>query len=241
MSSGTNLAIPARLVKFDLNCDLGENEPRARTAALMRYITSANIACGGHAGNLEGMRSAVILTLKHKVQIGAHPGLNDRAKFGRIARTINAADLKTLLLQQVSALERIARDAGARLHHIKLHGALYHMVEEQSALRRAFLEVVREFWPRMIVYSMAGGEVARAAMDAGLKCWAEGFLDRRYTANGFLVPRHQSGAVLTPGEFQERLASLRNLPIHAKTWCIHSDTKSAVEFARRAKAAFSSR
>jgi UPF0271 protein len=238
MSAGTNLALPARLVKFDLNCDLGENEPRARTAALMRYITSANIACGGHAGNLESMRPAVTLALKYHVQIGAHPGLNDRANFGRSVLPISAADLKTLMLQQVSALERIARDAGARLHHIKLHGALYHMVEEKSSLRQAFLEVVREFWPSLIVYSIADGQVGRAAIKAGLKSWGEGFLDRRYTVDGRLVSRNQPGAVLTPGEFQERLASLRNLPIHAKTWCIHSDTKSAVEFARRAKAAF---
>jgi 5-oxoprolinase (ATP-hydrolysing) subunit A len=240
MSAGTKLAIPARLVKFDLNCDLGENEPRARTATLMRYITSANIACGGHAGNIATMRSAVTLALKYQVQIGAHPGLNDRANFGRSVQPINAADLKTLILQQVSALERIARQAGTRLHHIKLHGALYHMVEEQSALRQAFLEVVREFWSSLIVYSMAGGEVAAEASKAGLKTWREGFLDRRYTVDGQLVSRRQPGAVLTQIQFEERLKSLRNLPIHAKTWCIHSDTKKAVEFARRAKAAFSS-
>ena len=240
MSSGRKIAIPACLVKLDLNCDLGENEPRTRTAALMRHITSANIACGGHAGNIESMRSAVTLALQYHVAIGAHPGLNDRSNFGRIAQAISAADFKTLVLQQVSALERIAREAGARLRHVKLHGALYHMVEEQSALRRAFLEVMREFWPSLIVYGIAGGEVAGGASKAGLKSWSEGFLDRRYTADGQLVPRNQSGAVLTLSEFQTRLESLQNLPIYAKTWCIHSDTKDAVEFARRAKIAFCS-
>jgi 5-oxoprolinase (ATP-hydrolysing) subunit A len=239
MSSGTNIAIPARLVKFDLNCDLGENEPPARTAALMRYVTSANIACGGHAGDVESMRAAVKLALKNKVQIGAHPGLNDRANFGRIAQAISPAELKTLVLQQVSALERVAHDAGARLHHIKLHGALYHMVEEQNNLRRAFLEGLQEFWPSLTVYSIAGGEVARGAARAGLKSSSEGFLDRGYTKDGRLIPRTQPGAVLTLSEFAQRLESLQRLPIKAKTWCIHSDTKDAIEFARRAKVAFS--
>jgi UPF0271 protein len=239
MPAWTNVAIPARFVKFDLNCDLGENEPRARTGALMRYVTSANVACGGHAGDVESMRAAVKLAVKHKVRIGAHPGLYDRANFGRIAQPITAAEFKTLVFQQVSVLERIARDAAVRLHHIKLHGALYHMVEEESALRRALVELVKEFWPKLIVYSIAGGEVTGAVGKAGLKSWGEGFLDRGYTEDGRLITRNQPGAVLTLREFEERLQSLHRLPIQAKTWCIHSDTKDAVEFARQAKEALS--
>src|SRR5262245_19829280 len=146
--------LPAHLMTFDLNCDLGENEPRKITAALMRSVTSANIACGGHAGDLDTMRIAVKLALRHNVRIGAHPGLPDRANFGRLPTPITAADFKTLVLQQVSALERIAHDAGARLHHIKLHGALYHMVEQQPALRRAYLEMLREFWPNALIFSL---------------------------------------------------------------------------------------
>ncbi len=229
--------IPARLVKFDLNCDLGENEPRTRTAALMRYVTSANIACGGHAGDLESMRAAAKLAIKQRVRIGAHPGLNDPRNFGRIARPISAREFKTIVLQQVCALERIIRDEGARLHHIKLHGALYHMVEDERILCRAFVELVKEFWPKLVVYSMAGGQVARAVRRAGLKSWGEGFLDRGHASDGKLIPRSQPGAVLTPGEFKKRLHSL---PVSAETWCIHSDTENSVRFARQARAEFSS-
>ena len=176
-------AIPpfsARLVNFDLNCDLGENEPRKITAALMPLITSANIACGGHAGDFDSMRATVHLAVKHRVNVGAHPGFADRANFGRRALPITIAEFKTLLFQQISALDRIAQDAGAELHHVKLHGALYHMVEEQSALRRAFLEMVGEFWPRAVIFSLAGGSVTRAAARSKLRSWGEGFLDRGY-------------------------------------------------------------
>src|SRR5690242_9126772 len=123
MPSRTNFAISTRLVKFDLNCDLGENEPAARTAVLMQYVSSANIACGGHAGGVRSMRAAIRLAVRNKVRIGAHPGFYDRPNFGRLAQPLTPTEFEVLLLQQISALERIARETDAQLHHIKLHGA----------------------------------------------------------------------------------------------------------------------
>src|SRR5688500_18309234 len=119
-------------MRFDLNCDLGEGEPRARTEALMRVITSANVACGGHAGDLASMERCVALAKKFKVRLGAHPGTADRAGFGRGELKITPAELELLLLQQVGTLERIARAHGVKLHHIKLHGALYHATERDG-------------------------------------------------------------------------------------------------------------
>ena len=247
MPARPNAPLPTRLVKFDLNSDLGENEPRKLTAALMRYITSANIACGGHAGDVESMRTTVDLSLKHKVHIGAHPGLPDRANFGRGSVKISVADFKTLVLQQISALERIVHDAGATLHHIKLHGALYHMVEEKPVVCRAYLEMVQEFWPNVIIFSFAGGTVAKAAAKNQIPSWGEGFLDRGYYDKQRLVRRGEPGSLLTMEEFSARLNSLRekgtitavfpeqSLRLAAKTWCIHSDTPDALQFAKLAR------
>lgn len=239
-------------MKFDLNCDLGENEPTRFTAALMRSVTSVNIACGGHAGDFQTMRAAVRLAVKNKVHIGAHPGLFDRSNFGRREMRISIADFQTLLIQQIGALDVIARNENAQIHHVKLHGALYHLVEDRPPLRRAYFEIVREFWPDAFIYSFAGGPVSEDASATGLKSWGEGFLDRAYTDPTRLVPRGEPGSVLKLDEFTDRLKDLLKnstvksyvleepLRVPAKTWCIHSDTREALEFAKRARAAFES-
>lgn len=246
MSARPDDPVSAHRVKFDLNCDLGEGEKR--TAALMRRISSANIACGGHAGDVDSMRATVRLALDHGVHIGAHPGLCDPENFGRRELPISVAEFRTLLLQQVSALERIVRDAGAKLHHIKLHGALYHMVESQASLRRAYLETVREFWPVAIIFSLAGGSVAHAAARLNLRCWGEGFLDRSYDDATHLTPRDQVGSVLSKREFLQRIESLVRtgevltktglVNLAAQTWCIHSDHPRATSYAAHAAQAF---
>ncbi|HEV8543715.1 MAG TPA: LamB/YcsF family protein [Verrucomicrobiae bacterium] len=234
-------------MRYDLNCDLGEGEPIRKTAALMRYVTSANIACGGHAGDAETMRAAVQLAVKHHVHVGAHPGLADRTGFGRNAGELSATGFKLLVLHQVSALHTIIRTRHAHLHHIKLHGALYHMVESDAALRRAFLEMIADYWPNTFVYVRAGGSVQRDAK--GVKVWPEGFLDRGYKADGSLVPRTEEGALLDRRQFAERLRALRRreaiqceereaLELEARTWCIHGDAEHSIEFARAARRAF---
>ena len=153
-------------------------------------------------------------------------------------------DLELLLLQQVGALERIARAEGARLHHIKLHGALYHASEADSALGRGYVNAVRRWWPRCIIYAKAGGSVAKLARRSGLKVWEEAFADRAYRADGSLQPRGEPGAVLSDGEeVLRRVRLLRShgeilsdsitlLRLRPQTLCLHSDTPQAVELAQ---------
>lgn len=223
-------------MKVDFNCDLGENEPLARTEELMRMVTSANIACGGHAGGVESMKACLRLAEQHGVKIGAHPGLPDRAGFGRGTGPVLAAELRLAVLQQVSALETLAGTTGATLHHIKLHGALYHLTEEDETLRDAFLSLVEECWPSVMLYALAGGRVVAGARRRGLRVWEEAFLDRGYLPNGQLVPRGEPGALLN-GDIQlrERLNLLIKesrvkctdgsfLKLQAQTLCLHADT-----------------
>jgi UPF0271 protein len=228
-------------MRFDLNCDLGEGEPRARTVALMRAITSANVACGGHAGDIASMERCVALAKKHKVRLGAHPGAVDRAGFGREELRITPAELELLLLQQVGALERIAHAHSVKLHHIKLHGALYHATERDRRLAKAYLEIVRRWWPDALVYALAGGTVAKLAKRM---VWGEVFLDRNYLDNGTLVPRSESNALLkNVQEVRERVEQLARgtvisvegkvIRVNARTLCVHGDTPRAVEFASR--------
>jgi 5-oxoprolinase (ATP-hydrolysing) subunit A len=230
---------------LDLNCDLGEGE--RDTAALMDCVTSANIACGGHAGDFESMKLAVRLAIERGVRIGAHPGLADRAGFGRNVTTVSLDDFTRLMLEQTGRLEAILNaKSSARLHHIKLHGALYHLVEESAALRESYLALVAKFWPELIVYARAGGRVTAEADRFGVKVWPEGFLDRAYRADGTLVPRSTPGAMLTREQFQERLRRVRTgaafpsadggaVALNAVTWCLHGDSPHALDLARRAR------
>ena len=231
------------LIRYDINCDLGEGEPARKTKELMRHITSANIACGGHAGTLCSMTLAVREAIAAGVNIGAHPGLFDRENFGRGDVKISTEMFETLLVLQISALQTVAAAEGGKLHHVKLHGSLYHCTDENPAFRRTFISVMRRFWPRVIVFARAGGKTACAASDAGLTVWPEGFLDRNYREDGELAPRGSSAAVLGLKEFTERVASLARgkSPVLVKfgspvrTWCIHSDTPHAIKFACLAK------
>ena len=180
---------------WDLNCDLGEGEPWTRTRALLRQVTSANVACGGHAGDALTMERVVVEAKALGVRLGAHPGVP--GAFGRGEVTLSPQQLQTLVLQQVGALDLLARRHGSRLHHIKLHGALYHAVESDNALGRAYVEAVARWFPKVTIYSRAGGLVLTLAHKAGITAWAEGFFDRAYQADGQLVPRNQDWALLT--------------------------------------------
>jgi len=231
-------------MKLDLNCDLGESEPPARTRALMRWITSANIACGGHAGDARSMRTCVRLAKIFKVNVGAHPGPWSRADHGRSGVNVTPDELELLLLQQVGALEKIAVSEGARLHHLKLHGALYHAVEADVKLARRYARVVARHWPRAIVYAFTQGHVLPAIGQVGLRGFAEGFADRAYQADGRLVPRAKPGAVL--GSVAAAVARLNDvragrgiqtveggrLRLRMDTLCVHADSPGAVRLVR---------
>jgi 5-oxoprolinase (ATP-hydrolysing) subunit A len=227
---------PAR---YDINCDLGEGEAARKTKALMRHITSASIACGGHAGTLQTMSRAVGKALEAGVKIGAHPGLSDPTGFGRRMVELSVDAFETLLLQQIGALEKVASEQGAQLHHVKLHGALYHLTDFNRPMRDAYLSLLRQLWPSLILFARAGGETARDGEKAGIAVWPEGFLDRLYLPDETLSPRGSSGAILNRLDFVRRLNSLAQgmspISVPVRTWCIHSDTPNALEFARLAR------
>lgn len=232
---------------LDLNCDLGEGEPLSRTNSLMRSITSANVACGGHAGDLNTLETCVRLAKELGVNFGAHPGSWDRVSFGRAAHAITPDELELLLLHQVGAIEMVAHAKGLGLHHIKLHGTLYHASDSNEELGWRYVSAVARWWPKVRVYARAGGTVARLGRKAGVPVWEEVFLDRGYFNDGTLVPRNGDGAQITsPNEVRARLRSLARsgqvisvsgepVRVKAQTACIHSDTPRAVERARAAR------
>jgi UPF0271 protein len=231
-------------MKMDLNCDLGEGEDLSRTRALMRWITSANVACGGHAGNLRTMEVCVRLAKQHGLRLGAHPGPWSRHDFGRGRVVITPDEFELLLLQQIGALERIAWRHGVKLHHIKLHGSLYHVSEESAALGRRYVEVVRRWWPRCMVYARAGGRVVGLARRAGLESWEGVFADRNYRDDRSLVARDAGNALVTDvTAVRERVQRLLAhgemeavsggiIHLRFRTICLHSDTQSAPQLAR---------
>jgi len=235
-------------MKLDLNCDLGEGEPLVRTRALMRWIASANVACGGHAGDARSMRACVRLAKQSGVKLGAHPGPWSRADRGRGPVRISADELELLLLQQVGALEKIANSERVHLNHIKLHGALYHAVEAEAVLARAYVRCVATHWPQAKIYALAGGRVVSAAKGRGVPCLAEGFADRAYQADGRLVPRTKPGAVLSNvAESVLRVRALlagrgltardgRRLVLQIETVCVHSDSPHALRLVRELSA-----
>lgn len=232
-------------MRWDINCDLGEGEPLEQTRALMRCVTSANVACGGHAGDVQSMERCALLSVRHGVRLGAHPGLVDG--FGRAPTAVAVQDLETLLVQQVGALQAVARACRARLHHVKLHGSLYHAVEQEAPLRRAFLRSMARWFPGLKVYALAGGRVAAEAARSGVVVWQEGFLDRAYRDDGTLVPRGDSAALLTDArQRRERLERLREggglvsaggrpLVARPRTLCVHGDSRDAIALSRLAR------
>jgi UPF0271 protein len=209
-----------------LNADLGEHEPPARTRALMRLVDLANIACGVHAGSPATMERCVKLAREHGVRIGAHPGL--AGEFGRGSANIDASAVRTLVVGQASALA-----AFAPLHHVKLHGSLYHAVEASPVLAAAYVAVVRENFPGVAIVAFAAGRVLPAARAAGVPVLAEVFAERGYRPDGSLVPRGEPGALITdPAQVVARLPALRG-----DTICIHADSPNAPAIARSVRAA----
>lgn len=229
---------------IDLNCDLGEGEPVARTRALMSSIGSANVACGGHAGDAATLRATVALARRYRVRLGAHPGAWSRADRGRGRAGVPPADLVLLLLHQVGAISAVAAVERVRLHHIKLHGSLYHAVEADAALARAYIRTVATYWPKTTIYAMAGGRVVELAQRMGVASRAEVFADRAYLPDGRLVERGRPGAVIEDVTVVEhRVRDLiagrgvtaidgTRIVCRVDTLCIHADTPGAPRMAR---------
>ena len=226
---------------IDINADVGEGMDDEE---LFPYVTSANIACGFHAGDPSTMNRTVANALSRGVHIGAHPGHADKANFGRIAVEIPGDELEQLVLYQVAALDGFVRARGARLAHVKPHGALYHQANEFPDLARAIAEAVRRFDASLVLVGAPGSLLLEAGLEAGLPVAGEGFADRRYRPDGTLVSRKEPGALLTdPAEAAEQAVHLARdgwvvasdgsrVAMKPETICLHGDTPGAASIAR---------
>jgi UPF0271 protein len=218
------------LYSIDLNCDLGEGGQH--DDAVMPLISSANIACGGHAGDIESIQATVSLARDHATAIGSHPGHLDPEHFGRRALPISPDAVADLVLCQVS---RIASAAGDDLHHVKLHGALYHQVGTNEALAIAVSRSLAGEWPHLLLYAAAGSLLTAIAENEGLCVIPEAFTDRRYNESGELVSRTQDNAIVeNPNEAATQAYEIvqrnvittpsgKQIPISAETLCVHGD------------------
>jgi UPF0271 protein len=223
---------------IDLNSDLGEGMPS--DAEIMRYVTSANVACGGHAGDSETMRRTILLAQERGVSVGAHPGYPDRDNFGRRALDLPAEVLGAALRAQLGALAAIAETVGARLRHVKAHGALYNRGERDPAISDILASAVAEFDPKLLLVCPPGSAMAASAASYRLRIAREGFCDRAYEADGTLRSRALPGALLTdPVEAADQAVRLASRGEY-DTLCVHGDTPGAPRIAaevRRALAA----
>jgi UPF0271 protein len=232
---------------IDLNADLGESPERladGSDAELMRYITSASIACGGHAGDAATMEQTLELAQQNNVAAGAHPGYPDRVGFGRTALNIPLAELESSIADQINALFVISRRLKIPIVHVKPHGALYHACNHDAAIARIVGRAVLAIDPRLIIIGQAGASCLRVYREMGLRIAAEAFADRAYEPDGSLCNRALPGAVLDSPELASAqavslvmrkrvLTASSELAISADTLCIHSDTSQAAAIARR--------
>ncbi len=237
---------------MDINSDMGEGFgawDMGNDALLLDYITSTNIACGWHAGDPARMKKLVELATAKKVHIGAHPGLPDLVGFGRREMAISEQDAYNYVLYQAGALQAFINAAGNRLHHVKPHGALYNQAAKDMKLARGIARAVKDLGGNVILYGLAGSYLIDAAKELNVPVWQEVFADRKYTKEGFLVPRTQVGAVIEDeSEALKQVMSMSKegkviaidgseIKIQADTLCIHGDNPHAVEFAKKIKAA----
>ena len=237
---------------IDLNCDLGESFGAwtlGHDAALLPLITSANVACGFHAGDPAVMKATVRAALRCGVALGAHPGLPDLVGFGRRNLDISAEEAFDMTVYQLGALAAVAQAEGGRLHHLKPHGALYNMAATNAALAEAIAEAVYKVQPDLMLYGLAGSELTRAGEKLGLRTAHEVFADRTYQANGTLTPRRQPDALITDADAavaqvlrlvqtgKVRSQQGPDITIRADTVCLHGDGPHALEFAQRLRAA----
>ena len=234
---------------IDINADIGEGWD---DAALVPFVTSVNIACGGHAGDESSMRTALELAARHHLRAGAHPSFPDRAGFGRRSMTMTHDDFCAVIGAQILALAALAKSAGVTLTHVKPHGALYHSLYTDDSMARAFVRLISHSLsnsdspaPPMAVVTIHGGALATWCADAGIPVWFEGYADRGYTKAGNLAPRGTKGSLITDPETAARQAlSLADgqpfptidggqvsIPL-LQTICIHSDTPGAGAIAK---------
>jgi len=239
--------------RIDLNCDMGESYGAWKMGAdaeVMPFISSANIACGFHAGDPATIRKTVRLAADHGVAIGAHPSLPDLQGFGRRAMQISPQDMYDLVLYQAGAVEAFARAAGARLHHVKCHGMLYNMAANDEPLSDACARAVKDLGGDVILYALSGSRMMQCAERIGVRAVGECFADRGYRDDGTLAPRGTPGAMIEDESksVAQALAMVeegivtsvsgKRVPVAPGTLCLHGDQPGAVRFAKALRAAF---
>jgi 5-oxoprolinase (ATP-hydrolysing) subunit A len=231
--------------KIDLNCDMGEGMDTDE--AIFPFISSANIACGYHAGNADMMRHTIALALEHQVAIGAHPSYPDRENFGRkdiLGTTLREEDLPAVILDQLVVLQTICGEFGTRLHHVKPHGALYNRAAKDARVSALICRVIRDFDPALHVYGLSGSEMKEQTERYGLRFIPEVFADRTYQDDGSLTPRTNIGALIDDPTLavmqvlkmvrEGRVVTIngKEIPLLAGTVCIHGDGSHAAAFAQ---------
>src|SRR5215207_9027553 len=230
-------------MQIDLNCDMGEGI--GNEAGIMPFISSANIACGFHAGNGETISHTMDLAVQYGVHVGAHPSFRDRENFGRKEMHLPAEKLYAVIIEQLIKMDLIAKEKGIALHHVKPHGALYNMAARNRQMARVMVQAVSDFTGGIILYGLSGSVLIEEAKIMGLPTLSEVFADRTYQDDGSLLPRTQSGAVITDeNEMLAQVLQMINqssvtsfsgkvIPIVAETICIHGDGPHATAFARK--------
>lgn len=227
---------------IDINCDLGEG--MANDEQLMPFISSANIACGYHAGDAQTMRQTVALCLKYDVSIGAHPSFSDRENFGRKEIQLPPGEVYHLIINQIITLEKILLEAGATLRHVKPHGALYNMAAKDASLAAAIAQAVKDFNPNLVLFGLCNSHLIWEGEGIGLKTAREAFADRTYQEDGSLTPRKTPGALIEdPAQAVAQVLEMveegrvttisgKKISIAPDTICLHGDGANAVAIAK---------
>lgn len=230
------------MVTIDINCDLGEGFENDEV--LFNYISSANIACGFHAGNASVMHKTVSIAIEKGVAIGAHPGFQDLANFGRSETFLSEEEIYDIVLYQIGSLYSFVKACGGMLHHVKPHGALYNMAARDSSMASAIVNAIYDFDKNLILYALSGSEMITSAIQKGLQTASEVFSDRTYQDDGSLTPRSNVNAMITNESacVNQVLQMVKNrnvksitgnlISLSADTICIHGDGDHAVEFAK---------
>ena len=231
----------------DLNCDLGESFGRFKLGEqeeILKYVTSANIACGFHSGDPTVMRETVKLAIDNGVKIGAHPGLPDLNGFGRREMAITPQEGYDMVVYQIGALQGFLETFNEEMQHVKPHGALYNMAGKDLAMSLAICKAIRDFDPNIILMALSGSKMLEAAEEVGIPAAYEVFADRAYNEDGSLVARSLPGAVIhDTEECIRRVVQMvkegtvtaitgKVIPIRCDSICVHGDNASAVEFVK---------
>lgn len=239
-------------MKVDLNADIGEsfgNYKCGLDEEVIKYISSANVACGFHAADPLVMDKTVRLAKQYEVSVGAHPGFPDLSGFGRRRMSVSPEELKTMVQYQIGALYAFCKAHGVKLSHVKPHGAMYNMAAKGKQLAKAIAEGVYEVDPNLILLGLSGSMLIEAAEETGLLAASEVFADRAYNDDGSLVDRSKEGAVITDEDKAiERVIEIvktgtvssitgKKISVKADSICLHGDGVKAVEFAKKINAA----